>query len=269
MPKALNISVVTMFFVLGLFSFGFSEDITITTYYPSPYGSYVELRANQMSVGSGYTGAALANGNLLVESRVGIGLISPFYRLEVGETSEAANYIRVRSDTTGWGGLMFYDGQGSASGSVYYEHATDSLLFQTRNASTALADRMRLNSAGYLGIGLSMITGQAINPGHLIELIGGAYCDGTADWMTGSDRAYKKDIDYNFRYGLKAVERLRPVYYIHKQDKTNKKQIGFIAQDVKEIVPELVGGEEGSYGLSYGQLSAVLVNAIKEQQSEI
>jgi len=117
-------------------------------------------------------------------------------------------------------------------------------------------------NTGNVGIGTT-------GPTHLIHLNGGAYCDGTGDWIAGSDRAYKKDIDYNFKYGLKTVEQLRPVYYVHKQDKTNKRQIGFIAQDVKEAIPELVSGEEGSYGLSYGQLTTVLVNAIKEQQREI
>ena len=41
------------------------------------------------------------------------------------------------------------------------------------------------------------------------------------------------------------------------------------AQDVKEVIPELVSGKEGTYGLSYGQLTAVLVNAMKEQQAQI
>ena len=37
--------VVTLFFILGLFTLSFSqEQITITTYYPSPYGSYNELQ---------------------------------------------------------------------------------------------------------------------------------------------------------------------------------------------------------------------------------
>lgn len=51
MVKLLNTIVVTLFFILGLFSLSFSqEQITITTYYPSPYGSYRELRANRLTV---------------------------------------------------------------------------------------------------------------------------------------------------------------------------------------------------------------------------
>ncbi len=116
--------------------------------------------------------------------------------------------------------------------------------------------------AGNLGIGV-------VNPTHRIHLAGGAYCNGNAGWIAGSDRAYKKDIDYNFRYGLKEIEQLKPVYYIHKQDETNKKQIGFIAQDVKEVIPEVVDGVEGTYGLAYERFVPVLVNAIKELEKQV
>ena len=106
-------------------------------------------------------------------------------------------------------------------------------------------------------------------PQNLLYLKGGAHCDGTGSWAPGSDRAYKKDINYDFTYGLKTVEQLKPVFYVHKLDKKNKKQIGFIAQDVKSVIPEVVDGEEGSYGLSYDRITAVLVNAVKEQQQQI
>ncbi len=68
---------------------------------------------------------------------------------------------------------------------------------------------------------------------------------------------------------MQTIEQLKPVYYVHKEEKTNKKQIGFIAQDVKEVIPEVVDGVEGTYGLAYDRLVPVLVNAIKEQQKQI
>ena len=126
----------------------------------------------------------------------------------------------------------------------------------------ALVERMSIQQDGYVGIGTT-------GPTHLLHLSGGAYCDGTGDWIAGSDRAYKKEIDYDFKYGLKEIEQLKPVYYVHKQDKENKKQIGFIAQDMLEVIPEVVSGSDGALGLSYGQLTAVLVKAVQEQQKEI
>lgn len=72
------------------------ETITITTYYPSPYGSYRELRAQRMAIGDNYidgsqycwspdtcTTTINADADLLVEGRVGIGTTSPVAKLEV------------------------------------------------------------------------------------------------------------------------------------------------------------------------------------------
>jgi hypothetical protein len=47
-------------------------------------------------------------------------------------------------------------------------------------------------------------------------------------------------------------------------------QIGLIAQDVKKVIPEVVGkNNDGTLGVSYQHLVAVLIEAIKEQQQEI
>jgi hypothetical protein len=49
-----------------------------------------------------------------------------------------------------------------------------------------------------------------------------------------------------------------------------KHQIGLIAQDVKNVIPEVVGkNNDGTLGVSYQHLVAVLIEAIKEQQQEI
>ncbi len=48
------------------------------------------------------------------------------------------------------------------------------------------------------------------------------------------------------------------------------KQIGLIAQDVETVVPEVVNTDnEGYKSLSYDKLTAVLIEAVKEQQKEI
>ena len=49
-----------------------------------------------------------------------------------------------------------------------------------------------------------------------------------------------------------------------------KHQIGLIAQDVKKVIPEVVGkNNDGTLGVSYHHLVAILIEAIKEQQQEI
>jgi len=44
MPKPLKLMLLVTAFLFGLIATGFCEDITITTYYPAPYGSYNELQ---------------------------------------------------------------------------------------------------------------------------------------------------------------------------------------------------------------------------------
>lgn len=68
---------VVFFFVawsLGPQGYG-AEQITITTYYPAPFGIYKEIRVDQMTVGSGYrTVSGLSDGSLNVQDHVGIAI---------------------------------------------------------------------------------------------------------------------------------------------------------------------------------------------------
>ena len=91
----------------------FAEDITITTYYPSPYGSYRELRSARMAIGDNYIdGVAYTweatNGDggevdyqadLVVEGNVGIGTANPSVRLQVERPSGTASYFNAPSGT--------------------------------------------------------------------------------------------------------------------------------------------------------------------------
>jgi hypothetical protein len=45
--------------------------------------------------------------------------------------------------------------------------------------------------------------------------------------------------------------------------------MGFIAQEVEEIIPEVVSNGGDSYSMQYSPLTALLVEAVKEQQSLI
>ncbi|MDD5356150.1 MAG: hypothetical protein PHY56_06420 [Candidatus Omnitrophica bacterium] len=71
--------------VFSLFSsYSFAEEkITLTTYYPAPYGIYKELRSDQMAIGSGYRNSSLSNGDLIVSGNVGIGTPTPQATLHV------------------------------------------------------------------------------------------------------------------------------------------------------------------------------------------
>lgn len=68
----------SLFLVSSLFIFSLTfaqneESVTITTYYPSPYGVYHELRVDQMAVGSAYSNPStypLSDGNLIVAGTI-------------------------------------------------------------------------------------------------------------------------------------------------------------------------------------------------------
>ncbi len=72
-------------FSLSLSAFAAEEKISITTFYPSPYGSYKELSTDTLKVGSSYNSedVEVAVNDLAVEGNVGIGTTSPIAELDV------------------------------------------------------------------------------------------------------------------------------------------------------------------------------------------
>ena len=83
-----------------------------------------------------------------------------------------------------------------------------------------------------------------------------------------SSLRYKKDIE-TIIYALDTLLQLRGVKYTRKNN--NLIEIGFIAEEVNEVLPEVVlKDDEGQVdSVSYGRLSAIFVEAIKELKEEI
>jgi hypothetical protein len=100
----------------------------------------------------------------------------------------------------------------------------------------------------------------------------GLYISNTAAWQSTSDARLKTDVkDLDSTARLMA---LRPVDYLWKSQETSdeptKRNLGFIAQEVKEVFPELVGvSPDGMFSVEYTGLIAPLVKAIQEQQAMI
>jgi hypothetical protein len=90
----------------------------------------------------------------------------------------------------------------------------------------------------------------------------------------GSDIEFKTNIT-PITEALKKVLNLQGVRYQYKDEKEGEEnnedfRLGFIAQDVEAIFPEVVKDmPDGSKAMSYTDLIAVLVEAIKEQQTQI
>lgn len=85
-----------------------------------------------------------------------------------------------------------------------------------------------------------------------------------------SDIREKKEIR-GINYGLETINKLNPVSYYWKDGDTDKK-LGLIAQEVLEVVPEVVNVPEeegGLYGMSYSELVPVLIQSIQELSDKV
>ncbi len=86
----------------------------------------------------------------------------------------------------------------------------------------------------------------------------------TAGWVHASDSRLKTNVA-SIKNALATVNSLNGVSFNWIENPDGDDQIGFIAQDVQKYLPEVVvGTEENGYGVSYGNVTALLVNATKE-----
>ena len=124
---------------------------------------------------------------------------------------------------------------------------------------------MTILNNGYVGINKT-------NPIYELDINGNV---AAYNYYSSSDKRLKKEIK-PIQSSLKQVLKLNPVTY--KWDKENfpeKKfkestEIGFIAQEVELLFPEIVNTDKNGYkAMDYAKLSVILTKAIQEQQAEI
>jgi len=96
-----------------------------------------------------------------------------------------------------------------------------------------------------------------------LELISG----GGRGRRSCSDLRLKKDIK-PLKSALSTVDKLQGKSYRWKDN--NEPDIGLIAQELEKVIPELVKTDDKGYkSIVYQKLTAVLIEAVKEQQQEI
>ena len=89
-----------------------------------------------------------------------------------------------------------------------------------------------------------------------------------------SDKSLKTNIT-PLNLGLDQIMKLNPISFEWKPNKThsdNHPRLGFIAQELQEVIPQMViepTNENLTLGLNYSMLSPVLTNAIKEQNKTL
>ncbi len=210
----------------------------------------------------------------------------------VGEGALRANTTGNDNVAVGRGSLYTYNpasGTGGANTAIG-RNAMYNLLTGTNNVSVGYnagpvsgsGDVTNTLAIGYnasiSGAGLTNSSaignGATVTASNTIQLGNASIVTilGQVSFTAVSDRRLKESIT-NSKYGLKEVMQLRPVDYILTSNRL--KQVGFIAQEVQTLVPEVVTGKEGdlskgeTLGLTYANLVPVLTKAIQEQQAMI
>lgn len=150
----------------------------------------------------------------------------------------------------------------------YYGLYTNGAVYAAPNNSGYWAGDFR--SAGIHGLHASNASGYWA---YLSYSSYGLYTNGNVyapAFYYSSDRSLKENIR-PLTGALDKVLKLAGVSFTWKKDAENpEEQIGFIAQDLEEVVPELVlDVEEGLKSVDYARLTPLLVEAIKEQQKQI
>jgi hypothetical protein len=123
-------------------------------------------------------------------------------------------------------------------------------------------------------------------PTTYLRLTGGTLRDGTdiarfdvsgtynvtGSWGFISDATVKQDIE-PYERGLDAIMRLEPVSYTYRAGAPvyngGVRQYGLVAQEVGNVIPEMVGELDGLKTLTPGHLHYISINAIKELAGRI
>ncbi len=202
---------------------------------------------------------------------VGVGTTSPATTLTVGKSDgTVSGEITLNPTTTGTEGGQITIKKSITNSS--YDWTIDQIgdatsprlrIFPTTSETNGIA----IKENGYVGIGI-------INPTTKLYVNG----DITANSVAGtSDVRYKINIR-PVTNALEKVKALQAVYFNWNQkafpekDFGSQNELGFIAQEVEKVLPEVVVKEKNNEeyrAVKYDKMVALLVEAIKDQQKQI
>ena len=185
-----SLKVIVVALAMGLAAYtAYAENVTISTYYPSPYGSYQTLETNtlQGAAGTGNVAMVPTGGNVGIRN----GAAAPTALLDVGNSTLAANaIINVNAAAAQQTGINFQSA-GTNRWSIYRPASSTDLRFWD-----GATDRVTFANGGSVGIGavpgayklsvggdtningkLSLITNTASANGELqVNCAGGTGC---------------------------------------------------------------------------------------------
>jgi hypothetical protein len=116
--------------------------------------------------------------------------------------------------------------------------------------------------SGYIGGISSALYAYSANGGYLL-------LNSASAWVAASDAKRKRNFE-KYHVGLEAIKGLQPkLYNMDFQEDGDEKQVGLVAQEVKEHIPLAYEDNNGFIGLNYNAIIVTMVNAIQEQQELI
>ena len=127
------------------------------------------------------------------------------------------------------------------------------------------------NTNGWSGIKCTQDGGGG---GNTVRIYAGAtystFSAGGSSWTFVSDKNAKENIE-DLNYGLQEILNLKPVRFSYKGSEEEKgNNLGFIAQDVQTVLPELVKTmPEGTLALAQTEIIAVLCKAVQELEARL
>lgn len=252
----------TFFATLGAFSVGYSAFVPSM---PSPVTAGSGLSStewNRMVAGLQGLDAALSNFSFS-GANVGIGTATPDHRFHLSGD--------MRLDT---GSKIRFGSFSEGTDDIYLKRVnpasdqSDLRLYVHDNSQDE--DRFSIwgNSCG----GGACSVESAASVRHWFATSGNAWHAGAVNataFNNTSDARLKTDVR-SLTGSLDAVSRLRGVSFEWKDARAGTgTQIGFVAQEVERVLPDLVRtGPDGYESVQYANMTAVLVEAVKELREE-
>ena len=179
-----------------------------------------------------------------------------------GVSISSAGVIQMNSNLTCDGTATFAGGYGSTGVSISSAGAISA------NGALTVANTV----SGAAGQFTSIDIGGSNQSGYALAIPNNADDSGKAiahAWRTYSSERYKTNIK-TIETPIATLSKLRGVTYDWKAN--GAKDVGFIAEEVGRIVPEVVDFEDNgtdATSMDYSRLTAILVEAVKEQQATI
>jgi hypothetical protein len=184
------------------------------------------------------------------------------------DSENYATWAIARGGDTLSGVIQFLSNLGGYSGAL----SNPSLQAYSTGANSAF---MAFHRGGNYAVNMGLDADNVIRiggwsaPASLFQMDMSGNLTMKGDVIAFSDERVKENIQ-TLEGALDKVLKLRGVSYNRKDTDDKSVKIGVIAQEILKVVPEVVNQDaNGTYGVAYGNIVGLLIEALKEQQAQI